>query len=549
MSMLHEFIRRKLVAFLGLLFLGFHWSYAQDLIQPAPDMPAYTLGSVHEGKDALGRPSVTIDYQRTKEGAGLVSLSGKTSEGPLRIMGFGILHDASGKLELSSLFSSGRGLDVDLYLTVSGSFAEECSFQCLVSNIVRAGTPSSTPTTAREWNTKESAAYQKDLLGRKPPFAPPEGYQLVQGVTKILAGMPVKVARYGEWMDAEALTNEALVTVKISGVKTLRTVTRGGWIAIKPSVLQQAASSPSSFQPSVKVIPGTAETLPDGYVIVTDDMRIVPGTPVKAIWHTQLSDATVIAVDGKQLTTHYDSQPAAFDKKLDRSAIVIAQTTLEELAKPNAAQQFESRIPKKSSFEEEMEKDSKRMADEMKLARDEFDRISAENQKRMGSAGNLNGVGGFPNSPLPSLPLTVQNNPIDLPIPKEAEMLPLDIALPQGTKLAACWGRRWNYVTVLRHSTEENIPIHWDDRPPQFDGLIHRNQLIIRKIDLKKLRSKAAKLEKRTWTDATGKFSVEAKISSRTATHVTLVKEDGKEVKLPIDKLSSADQKWLKENP
>ncbi len=104
-------------------------------------------------------------------------------------------------------------------------------------------------------------------------------------------------------------------------------------------------------------------------------------------------------------------------------------------------------------------------------------------------------------------------------------------------------------MTVLKDSTEETVPIHWDDRPPAFDGLIHRSQLIIRKTDLKKLRSKAAKLEKRTWTDVTGKFSVDAKISSRTATHVTLVKEDGKEVKLPIDKLSSADQKWLKDNP
>ena len=293
-------IRNELACFVCLLLLGNPLSTAQDLIQPAPDMPAYTLGSVNQGNDAFGRSSVTVDYKRNKEGGGLVSLSGKTSEGPLKIMGFGILHDASGKLELSSLFSSGRGLDVDLYLTVSGNFAEECPFQCLVSNVVRVGTPTGTPTSAREWNAKESAAYQKDLLGRKPPFAAPEGYQLVQGGTKLLAGMPVKVGRYGEWMDAEALTNDALVTVKISGVKTLRTVTRGGWIAVKQSVLQQAVSSPSSFQPSVKVIPGTAEALPDGYVIVTDDMKIVPGTPVKAIWHTQLSDATVIAVDGKQ---------------------------------------------------------------------------------------------------------------------------------------------------------------------------------------------------------------------------------------------------------
>ncbi len=516
---------------------------AQDLIQPAPEMPAYTLGSVNQTNDAFGRPTMTMDYQRTKGGVGVPTLAGKTSDGPLKIIGSRIMNDASGKLELSDLFPNGKGIDAELYFTVSGAFADECPFQCLVSNVVRIGNPRGNNVTAREWNSTENAAYQKDLLGRKPPIAPPAGYQLVQATTKLLAGMPVKVGHYGEWVEAEALNSEPLVTVKISGVDKLRSKTRSGWIAIKPSVLQQGDSSPSMFRPTIKIIPGTTEALPEGYVPVTDAMVIVPGTPVRTVWLNKLEDSTVISLDGEMALIHYDSQPSVFDKKQTRSSLIIAESTLEELAKPDAAKTFENRVPKRLSEDEEFDNQARKIADESKRIQEQVERNIAEGRKR--NSGN-----GFDNtSGIPALPLLVQNNPIDIPIPKEAELLPLDFPIPRGTKLAACFGRRWNYVTVLKDGTEDNVAIHWDDRTSDSDGLIHRSQLIIRKFDLKKLRAKVAKPEKREWTDVTGKFKVEAKITSRTATHVTLVKDDGKEIKLPIEKLSSADQKWLKENP
>lgn len=58
----------------------------------------------------------------------------------------------------------------------------------------------------------------------------------------------------------------------------------------------------------------------------------------------------------------------------------------------------------------------------------------------------------------------------------------------------------------------------------------------------------------RTWTDSTGKFKVEAKLVSSTADAVKIVHKDGKELTLPLDKLSDADQQFLRslqksENP
>jgi hypothetical protein len=279
-------------------------------------------------------------------------------------------------------------------------------------------------------------------------------------------------------------------------------------------------------------------------LVLTDAMPIVPGTPVRAQFHEKFVDATIVSIEGNQLMTHDDSQPSAFDKKLPRSSIVIAQSTLDELSKPGAAESFKGRVPKKSSQEEEMENLIKQNERESKRIQEQVERNLAEAQKRMSSPSGLPDAAAFP-----ALPLMKQSNPIDIPIPKEAEGLPLDFPLPRGTKLAVCWGKRWNWVTVLSDCKDEDVPIHWDDRTSDFDCLVHRTQLIIRRLDLKKLRIKAAKLERRVWTDSTGKHTVEAKLTSRTDTHVTLVKEDGKEVKLLIEKLSNADQKWLKDNP
>lgn len=57
-----------------------------------------------------------------------------------------------------------------------------------------------------------------------------------------------------------------------------------------------------------------------------------------------------------------------------------------------------------------------------------------------------------------------------------------------------------------------------------------------------------AKPEVRTWSDTTGKFSVEATFVSENSGTVTLRKQDGSEVKLPAVKLSTADQSWIKDH-
>ncbi|MHB8974483.1 MAG: SHD1 domain-containing protein [Pirellulaceae bacterium] len=50
----------------------------------------------------------------------------------------------------------------------------------------------------------------------------------------------------------------------------------------------------------------------------------------------------------------------------------------------------------------------------------------------------------------------------------------------------------------------------------------------------------------RTWTDITGKFSVEAVFVSRAMNTVTIRRTDNaKEIKMPLDKLSDGDEKFI----
>jgi len=49
----------------------------------------------------------------------------------------------------------------------------------------------------------------------------------------------------------------------------------------------------------------------------------------------------------------------------------------------------------------------------------------------------------------------------------------------------------------------------------------------------------------RTWTDSTGKYSVEAKFSGVAFGTVKLIKRDGTVVKLPLERLSEEDQNWI----
>jgi len=51
----------------------------------------------------------------------------------------------------------------------------------------------------------------------------------------------------------------------------------------------------------------------------------------------------------------------------------------------------------------------------------------------------------------------------------------------------------------------------------------------------------------RTWTDDSGKFEIQAKYVGRTKTRVLLKMDTGRDIKIPTEKLSQADQALIDE--
>lgn len=69
-----------------------------------------------------------------------------------------------------------------------------------------------------------------------------------------------------------------------------------------------------------------------------------------------------------------------------------------------------------------------------------------------------------------------------------------------------------------------------------------------RQGEIKKRAERHKRIEEyRTWTDATGQFSVKAMFMGYAAGQVTLRKEDGSDITVPIEKLSEDDRSYLRE--
>jgi hypothetical protein len=65
--------------------------------------------------------------------------------------------------------------------------------------------------------------------------------------------------------------------------------------------------------------------------------------------------------------------------------------------------------------------------------------------------------------------------------------------------------------------------------------------------DAKASNEQKVKQATRTWTDSTGELKVTATYSGVMFGQVVLVKEDGSKIKIPLEKLSDEDKKWLRD--
>ncbi|WP_044301860.1 SHD1 domain-containing protein [Rhodopirellula sallentina] len=140
----------------------------------------------------------------------------------------------------------------------------------------------------------------------------------------------------------------------------------------------------------------------------------------------------------------------------------------------------------------------------------------------------------------------VKRYAISIPLPPGAVVVSDDAPIVVGTRLGAVWARKWNYVTVTATHGDGTLDVKWDNWNTEYRMV--REDLAIAKSDLETLQRQAIRntaKEPRLWSDASGKFKVMATYVDAKDGFVSLRKEDGREVSVPVSKLSEGDQELI----
>ena len=505
----------KLVSPVILLALAFSCAglNAQDLLEPSAEAPSYRLSGAKIDVDRFGRPIFVVKYSRTKKGTynSAILVEGNTSSGRLRILGAPIV-DATGELRLSASTTSG---DIEVYFATQASYGK-----MLVSNVARVGNPGA-KTRARSWTADEKKAYERYKLAKTPPKNLPSGYVAVESGTKLLPGMPIKAGSYAEWVDATVIRPESngRVLVQFGQANQLTVLAREKWLAVKSETLDRGKADPKQFNTDIQVLPDSKLIIPDGAQPLPSDLALPVGTPLLYDYSIKWQDVYVTKSENGKITLRYKDRSATWDTTKPRSKFLIHSETLKQLEQPDAAEKFAANI--------ELE---------------EF----PTKQSGHSSFGKRK--------------LRLKKYPIDIPLPKDSQLVADDLTLKKGTTLAGCWANKWYSLTVLHENSDGSVATRWDKFGNGFDCNMKRSELVIQNEIAKELEldqpsdkeqaiDSAEKLTEtlRTWTDDTGEFKIEAYYVAHTKTKVTLKTTEGRQFDMPLSKLSDADQNLVSE--
>lgn len=520
----------RTLLFLGLaVLLASPSSAAPDTLLAAPaDAPRFELSNMRIENDQFGRTVMVFDYRRTQEGEGRVIVAGRSPEGPLQVTFLPDVTQESGEIRMAQMFGAGRNTTFNymFYFVSPARWVGKDYGQCLVSNTVQIGNPGAGPN-ARPLNADEVAAYEKQKLASKPPEGVPDGYDAVYNGTTLLPGMPVMAGRYGEWALAEILTMgpDDKVTLRFRDEKQATTRERLGWLAVSPSVAATAASDPAQFKPSIRVLPGGKNALPDDAGPLPAGLELSKGVPLLLNRGSKWDQVRVSHVKGDKVNVIYPGHGGNFDWDHARHELAISRSALDELKKPGAAERFAEAMTEQ--------------AEEFGFEGDDEDEITVSYVDNYG----VKQTGTYH--------IFDKDYPFNTRVPRGAQQLPEDLEIPAGTPVAYCWARKWRHATLLE-DRGAYVLIKEDDSVVMFAYKVIREQVIVQDKSLRKIRSqqgsRIAELKKtlRTWTDSTGQHKVEARFVSVDDDAVTLKTDAGREIKLPLERLCDEDQELLK---
>lgn len=510
--------------------------FAQDdrPVQPTAEDSIYQLSNIRREAGAFGAV-IAVDYKRTREGDGRAYLAAKSSQGRLQLNGVGSIDDASGTVKFRDLYGL-AGSGVELYL-VRGTPER------MVSNAVRLGNPGAA-TTPRQMTPRERAQAERIRIANTPPASLPDGYVAVTKVMDLPQGTPVKAGLNGQWVDAEYMGDwwqDRVLVLYNDGRPHAADREPSKWLAIAPETLVKAKSSPDSFSPSVELMPEGRLIIPEGYSLVEQGLKLPKETPLRQGSTTFWTDVHFIEDEGQEIAYHQAGRKTGSPSRAKRNTFIIADDVRAKLDDPAAVAEW---------------------AEAAKTS--EFDKRRAERQagraERMANRGSGSSAGGTN----PSSRRNVKNYPITIDVPKDAEIVPEDLEVPDGTKLGAEWGKRWRKLTLVRTNEDGTLRVSWDDFGAAFDGDMSRDQLIIARSEVRKLRrlanmaaeegpaagaqdgGRAMPAESRTWQDASGQFEIEGQFVRLDGTTVHLETPDGETMTIELSQLSEADRTYVK---
>ena len=311
----------------------------------------------------------------------------------------------------------------------------------------------------------------------------------------------------GPVKDVIAVRGDRKVLVKFKdGTKT--PLSREGWIAVLPEIVERGKTDPSSFHPSESYDADAIVFDESRLARVTNETPLVIGTPVRAPIDNNWHRVYIIKLfDDGSVRITWPGQSTIFNENRQRQFIRIDRSTLAELKQPGIAESYLANVK---------------------------DRIEGGSPAESGQVGMSKKVAPVSNRYL-------KPYPIKIAIPDEAQLVEADMMIEPGMALAASWAGKWYNVTVRGVHDDGALRIHWNDFGAAFDCDMARSDLIIRKVDVRKSKPTAL----RTWSDVTGKFKVEAIYLRRSGGDIFLRGKDGTTMKVPFDKLSEADQRII----
>lgn len=245
---------------------------------------------------------------------------------------------------------------------------------------------------------------------------PPAGASVAIAETPLRPGTPVFALHGATWHPAEVLAvrPDGMVVAYWPHLgHDFNRILPRMMIAVSEETLAKLQSDPGSFSPSVELAEGCLQPPPDGYVLVPEDLKLLPGTPVKFSPAGRLMlDYTVVRDNDSQVAVVRDQIPIR-EESMPRRRLIIQKSVIEQLSEPDAEQKLAARLKE----------------------------IQAK-------------------SPLRARPARTYR--ITLPIPDTAERVTKDTPLEVGTRCSAERARRWGLVTVKALRDNGDVEIQWD---------------------------------------------------------------------------------------